>query len=138
MFINAMAKSTSAWCATLSPIAPAPRCATWPRRWLSRDVIDRAAKSLDTHSVAKAIGLLAEEIRLVVRPDLSQGSPALPWPLLAELLTQIDGVPRHLSIHVGGLLITAAPLVEVVPLERATMPGRWWSSGTRTASRMPG
>ena len=36
----------------------------------------------------------------------------------------MDGVPRHLSIHVGGMLITAAPLVEVVPLERATMPGR--------------
>ncbi len=88
-----------------------------------RDVIDRAAKSLDTHSVAKAIGLLAEEFP-VVPPDLFQGSPALPWPLLAELLTQIEGVPRHLSIHVGGLLITAAPLVEVVPLERATMPGR--------------
>jgi error-prone DNA polymerase len=88
-----------------------------------RDVADRAAKSLDTHSVSKAIGLLAEEFP-VVPAGLSQGSPALPWPLLAELLTQIEGVPRHLSIHVGGLLITAAPLVEVVPLERATMPGR--------------
>jgi len=36
----------------------------------------------------------------------------------------MEGVPRHLSIHVGGMLITASPLVEVVPLERATMPGR--------------
>jgi len=43
---------------------------------------------------------------------------------LIELLKQMEGVPRHLSIHVGGVLITAAPLVEVVPLERATMPGR--------------
>lgn len=88
-----------------------------------RDVIDRAAKSLDTHSVAKAIGLLVEEFSLAA-PDPAEGGAALPWPLLAELLTQIEGVPRHLSIHVGGLLITAAPLVEVVPLERATMPGR--------------
>jgi error-prone DNA polymerase len=36
----------------------------------------------------------------------------------------MEGVPRHLSIHVGGILITATPLVEVAPLERATMPGR--------------
>ncbi|MEJ2211662.1 MAG: error-prone DNA polymerase, partial [Anaerolineae bacterium] len=48
----------------------------------------------------------------------------LPWQTLARLLRQMDGLPRHLSIHVGGLVITAAPLVEVVPLERATMPGR--------------
>jgi error-prone DNA polymerase len=52
------------------------------------------------------------------------GEEALPWATLAEVLQQMDGVPRHLSIHVGGMLITAAPLVEVVPLERATMPGR--------------
>ncbi|MGD8472568.1 MAG: DNA polymerase III subunit alpha [Anaerolineae bacterium] len=60
-------------------------------------------------------------------PDLgSQGEELvpLPWQVLSDLLGQMDGVPRHLSIHVGGMIITAAPLVEVVPLERATMPGR--------------
>ena len=46
------------------------------------------------------------------------------YSLLHELCRQIDGFPRHLSIHVGGMLITATPLVEVVPLEKATMPGR--------------
>jgi error-prone DNA polymerase len=43
---------------------------------------------------------------------------------LADLLRQIDGCPRHLSIHSGGMLITGPPLDEVVPLEPATMPGR--------------
>jgi error-prone DNA polymerase len=88
------------------------------------DVIDRAAKSLDTHFLSKAIGQLAEEFPTIVSDPSLPAGPALPWQLLAELLGQIDGVPRHLSIHVGGLLITAAPLVEVVPVERATMPGR--------------
>ncbi|MDP9253239.1 MAG: error-prone DNA polymerase, partial [Chloroflexota bacterium] len=32
--------------------------------------------------------------------------------------------PRHLSIHNGGMLITAQPLVDTVPIERATMPNR--------------
>jgi error-prone DNA polymerase len=36
----------------------------------------------------------------------------------------MEGVPRHLSIHVGGMLITSSPLVDIVPLERATMPDR--------------
>jgi error-prone DNA polymerase len=57
-------------------------------------------------------------------PVANSLDPTYPWRVLAELLRAIDGIPRHLSIHVGGMLITAAPLVEVVPVERATMPGR--------------
>ncbi|HEY3341713.1 MAG TPA: PHP domain-containing protein, partial [Anaerolineae bacterium] len=49
---------------------------------------------------------------------------AHPMRLLAELMRLMDGCPRHLSIHVGGMLITGPPLDQVVPLERATMPGR--------------
>ncbi len=47
-----------------------------------------------------------------------------PWERWLELCARIDGLPRHLSIHVGGMLITAAPLVDIAPLERASMPGR--------------
>ncbi|HUR16307.1 MAG TPA: PHP domain-containing protein, partial [Candidatus Limnocylindrales bacterium] len=47
-----------------------------------------------------------------------------PWDRWLELTSRIDGFPRHLSIHVGGMLITAAPLIDIAPLERATMPGR--------------
>ena len=87
------------------------------------DVIDRAAKSLDTRSPeAAALGIASSIPTIEQKESLEVAS--LPWQMLAELLSQMDGVPRHLSIHVGGVLITAAPLVEVVPLERATMPGR--------------
>ena len=92
------------------------------------DVIDRAAKSLDTHS-AEAVAEAIES----TQPE----AVSLPWQVLADLLKEMDGVPRHLSIHVGGMLITAAPLVEVVPLERATMPGRvvvqWDKDGVEDA-----
>jgi error-prone DNA polymerase len=40
-----------------------------------------------------------------------------------ELASQLIDTPRHLSVHSGGMLITAQPLVEVVPLERATKEG---------------
>ncbi|MFM2106668.1 MAG: DNA-directed polymerase PolC [Chloroflexota bacterium] len=46
------------------------------------------------------------------------------WERWLELCARIDGLPRHLSIHTGGMLVTAAPLVDIAPLERATMPGR--------------
>lgn len=45
-------------------------------------------------------------------------------PLYLELTAAIADLPRHLSIHNGGMLITALPLVDTVPIERATMPGR--------------
>ncbi len=47
-----------------------------------------------------------------------------PWERWLELCARIDGFPRHLSIHTGGMLVTAAPLIDIAPLERATMPGR--------------
>jgi error-prone DNA polymerase len=40
--------------------------------------------------------------------------------LTAELL----GLPRHLSQHVGGFVISDAPLSELVPVENAAMPDR--------------
>ncbi len=46
------------------------------------------------------------------------------WQQFVEVLRRIEGTPRHLSIHVGGMLVTGEPLVDVVPVERATMPGR--------------
>src|SRR5882672_9201953 len=46
------------------------------------------------------------------------------FPLFRELVLAIADFPRHLSIHNGGMLITAQPLVDTVPIERATMPDR--------------
>jgi error-prone DNA polymerase len=37
---------------------------------------------------------------------------------------QLEDLPRHLSIHNGGVLISSCPLDEIVPLERAAMAGR--------------
>jgi len=44
--------------------------------------------------------------------------------LLAKLIPQILGFPRHLSQHVGGFVITRGPLSEMVPIENAAMPDR--------------
>lgn len=46
------------------------------------------------------------------------------WERWLEFCARIDGFPRHLSIHSGGMLVTAAPLIDIAPLERATMVDR--------------
>ncbi len=67
--------------------------------------------------------------------DVEGAIAALPSPLaveggdevaqrLYELCARIDSFPRHLSQHVGGMVITRSPLIEVAPLEKAAMPDR--------------
>ncbi len=44
--------------------------------------------------------------------------------LWLELSDEIQGFPRHLSIHPGGFLLGHAPVDSLVPIEPATMEGR--------------
>ena len=81
------------------------------------EALDRVAKSVDFHSAGKVD---AERLSAVLGEDADTER----WQTLFELCRQIDDVPRHLGIHVGGMIITRCPLVEVVPVEPATMPGR--------------
>ncbi|MCW5577071.1 MAG: error-prone DNA polymerase [Dokdonella sp.] len=43
---------------------------------------------------------------------------------LFALTSELRGFPRHLSQHVGGFVISQAPLHELVPVENAAMPER--------------
>ena len=43
---------------------------------------------------------------------------------LLRLATEIQDVPRHLSIHPGGFLLGHEPVSRLVPIENATMPER--------------
>ncbi|SEM80365.1 error-prone DNA polymerase [Streptacidiphilus jiangxiensis] len=41
-----------------------------------------------------------------------------------ELAGQLRGLPRHLGIHSGGMVLTRRPIAETCPTEWASMPGR--------------
>jgi error-prone DNA polymerase len=43
---------------------------------------------------------------------------------VVELARELEGFPRHLSIHVGGFVLSAEPLVNVAPVEPARMVDR--------------
>jgi len=47
------------------------------------------------------------------------GAPRPPWPELLGWARRMEGMPRHLSLHCGGVVITPDPLPERVPVERA-------------------
>lgn len=43
---------------------------------------------------------------------------------VTELAAQIKGLPRHMGIHSGGMVICDRPIADVCPVEWARMPGR--------------
>jgi error-prone DNA polymerase len=65
---------------------------------------------------------LAEEIASL--PEFKDRADARLWRLLGELAEEISGLPRHISQHVGGMIVSSRPLVEIVPLEPAAWEGR--------------
>jgi error-prone DNA polymerase len=46
------------------------------------------------------------------------------WDAFRELTQEIAGLPRHLSQHPGGMVISTRPLIDLVPVQPAAMAGR--------------
>ncbi len=79
--------------------------------------IEQVAKLADRRS-----GGLSDEMEQL--PGFAGRSRAPLWKELCELAEEIAGLPRHVSQHVGGMIISSRPLIEIVPLERAAMEDR--------------
>ncbi len=69
-----------------------------------------------------AAGELEERIRELPDGEAKLTSPR--WRALAFLAREAAGLPRHLSQHSGGMIVSARPLVEMVPVVPAAFPGR--------------
>jgi error-prone DNA polymerase len=65
---------------------------------------------------------VAEELQLLPDADRKLLSPR--WCAFAELCHEIAGLPRHISQHPGGMVISSRPLVDLVPVQPAAMAGR--------------
>ena len=46
------------------------------------------------------------------------------WDAFRELTREIAGLPRHISQHPGGMVISTRPLIDLVPVQPAAMAGR--------------
>ncbi len=72
------------------------------------------------YSSAHQIG---EEMARIPELKALVGAPI--WRDLIQLAQEAAGFPRHISQHVGGVVISAEPLSSVVPVEPARMDGRY-------------
>jgi DNA-directed DNA polymerase III PolC len=81
---------------------------------LPPDEVDRLSAHLPYYSAAgiRDAVLSFPELRdfPVGRPDIAR---------MLELAAALDGLPRHISVHVGGVVIGDRPLTDYMPLETA-------------------
>jgi error-prone DNA polymerase len=83
---------------------------------LGMDTLDQMAKRLDWWDR----GTLTPEKLQEVGLNPADRTIAM----VVDLTGQLLGFPRHLSQHVGGMVMTSGPLCELVPVENASMPNR--------------
>ena len=102
--------------------------ATYRSRGAIRDVgkalglpfaeLERLARTSDGWS-AKRVG---EEVARL--PDGERKLESKRWRAFAWLTGEISGLPRHVSQHPGGMIVSTRPLIELVPVQPAAMAGR--------------
>jgi error-prone DNA polymerase len=99
---------------------------TYQARSAVRDVGKALGLSLDRIDVlAKAVDHRHDEERLRERfQGVGLTCDSFLGRMLIELVGELVHFPRHLSQHVGGMVITQGPLCELVPIENASMEGR--------------
>ncbi|APD92538.1 error-prone DNA polymerase [Alteromonas mediterranea] len=89
--------------------------------------------------VGKALGFSESQLDFVVK-QINRRDSVIPWKSqladlglnpeekrvqqLISLTEALLGTPRHLSQHVGGFVISAGPLYDLVPVENAAMEAR--------------
>ncbi|MBE0368368.1 error-prone DNA polymerase [Pseudoalteromonas aurantia] len=108
------------------------------RAALAATVVSYRFKSA-VRDVGKALGIDATQLEYFIK-NINRRDKSQHWQaqivelglaphsflgqLFIELVDEIMGFPRHLSQHVGGFVISAGPLYELVPVENASMTER--------------
>lgn len=72
---------------------------------------------------AKALGYKTDAIEELSSKLKLNGDESFPQPLLS-LNNALKTLPRHLSIHTGGMILTKEPVSTICPVEWATRAGR--------------
>jgi len=86
---------------------------------LANDDIDKLSKLLSSLGHRDDLDELSGTLR---EAGVDSSSPRIAR--LLQLVSRIQGMPRHLGQHSGGIVIAAGRLDEVVPIEPATMENR--------------
>ena len=82
--------------------------------------LDKLSKRIDGHVRTRD---LDQELREL--PEFRDRADTPIWQDLVELAQQLEGFPKYLAQHPGGMILSAQPLSETVPLQRSAIDGRY-------------
>jgi len=80
--------------------------------------LERLARHTDGWDASR----IAEEVAGL--PDAERKLVSKRWRAFQFLTGEIAGLPRHISQHPGGMVISSRPLIDLVPVQPAAMAGR--------------
>jgi error-prone DNA polymerase len=86
---------------------------------LPGDEVDQLAKQVE-RATASQVG---EE--MLALPAFSSKTERPGWRGLIDLSAQLDGFPRNMAQHPGGMIISSTPLIDQVPVQQSAIEGRY-------------
>ena len=81
--------------------------------------LGKLAKRVDSYSARN----LKPEMRAL--PEFRDKVDAPVWSDLIDLAAQLDGFPKYLAQHPGGMVISSIPLIDMVPVQQSAIEGRY-------------
>ncbi|MBI4497686.1 MAG: DNA polymerase III subunit alpha [Chloroflexi bacterium] len=81
--------------------------------------IDKLAKRVE-HTAIKDLKREMQDL-----PDFQDKVEAPGWRDLLSLATELDGFPKYLAQHPGGMVISSTPLMDLVPVQPGAIDGRF-------------
>ena len=86
---------------------------------LPKEDVDKLAKRVDTRH---AENLKSE---MLILPDFQHKVGAPVWRDLIDLAGQLEGFPKYLAQHPGGMIISSSPLIDTVPVQQGAIEDRY-------------
>jgi error-prone DNA polymerase len=81
--------------------------------------VDQLAKQTDWGSARKL------EIEMQKMPNFRDKIETPGWRDLIRLALELDGFPKYLGQHPGGMILSSSPLIDIVPVQRGAIEGRY-------------
>ena len=86
---------------------------------LPAEDVDKLAKRVDTRHA----GSLRSEMLFL--PDFRHKVDGPAWSSLTDLAAQLEGFPKYLAQHPGGMIIGSSPLTDIVPVQPGAIEDRY-------------
>ena len=86
---------------------------------LPSEDVDKLSKRVDTRHAQS----LKSEMSLL--PDFQDKVDAPVWRTLIELASELQGSPKYLAQHSGGMIISSSPLIDMVPVQPGAIEDRY-------------